>query len=257
MLTKRIILCLDVKNGRTVKGTNFVGLKDAGDPVELGKQYAEAGADELIFLDITATSEKRKTLTELVTRIAKEIFIPFTVGGGIHSIEDIRAVIEAGADKVSIGSAAVSNPKLITEGAQAFGRQAITISVDAKRKGDGWTIFIKGGREDTGIDVLDFVREMEERGAGELLVNSLDRDGTKEGYDLELLKVISSKVSIPIIASSGVGNLEHLYEGIVEGGADAVLAASIFHFGEYSIEEAKKYLKKRGVEMRLALSSKP
>lgn len=251
MLAKRIIPCLDVKDGRTVKGTHFVDFQDAGDPVDLAKQYSEQGADELVFLDITATAEKRKTLVDLVSKVAKGVFIPFTVGGGISTIEDIRAVIMAGADKVSLGSAAVNNPNVINEAANIFGNQCITISVDAKKEENDWFVYIQGGRTPTGIPVLSFVQDMQQRGAGELLINSLDRDGTKQGYDLELLKLVSRNVDIPVIASSGVGSKEHLYEGIVQGGADAVLAASIFHFGECSIAEAKDYLNGKGVPVRL------
>ncbi|MDP3976016.1 MAG: imidazole glycerol phosphate synthase subunit HisF [bacterium] len=252
MLTKRIIPCLDVANGRVVKGTHFTLLRDVGDAVDLAQLYAEQGADELCFLDITATVEKRKTLVDLVSRVGKVISIPFTVGGGISSVEDIRAVLLAGADKVSIGTAAVANPSLISEAAAEFGSQAIVISVDAKRTGpEAWTVYTNGGREDTGMDALRFCFHMEELGAGELLINSIDRDGTRTGYDLELLRAINDLVDIPVIASSGAGSKEHFLEALREGQADAVLAASLFHSRELSILELKQYLSSQNILIRL------
>lgn len=249
-LTKRIIPCMDIKDGRVVKGTFFTDLKDAGDPVELAKKYSDLGADELVFLDITATVEKRKTLCELVKKIAENINIPFTVGGGINSIADIRDLLNSGADKVSIGSAAVRNPELVKKTAKAFGSQCVVISVDAKRFGDSWNIFIDGGCTNTGLDVLNFVREMEKLGAGELLVNSLDRDGTKQGYDTELLRAICCAVSIPVIASSGAGAKKDFLDAFNQANVDAVLAASVFHYGQIEIFDLKKYLQANLITMR-------
>lgn len=251
MLTRRIIPCLDVKDGRVVKGVNFVELRDAGDPVEAAVAYQDAGADELVFLDITATVEDRDTLTELVTRIAEKIFIPFTVGGGIRSVEDMRRVLLAGADKVGINSAAVSRPALIREGAERFGSQCIVCAVDARKRtdGEGWEVFVAGGKKGTGLDAVQWCKELEKLGAGEILLTSMDRDGTRDGYDLELLRVVTDALDIPVIASGGVGNLEHLAEGI-EAGAHAVLAASIFHFGDHTVEEARQLLLSRGYPMR-------
>lgn len=249
-LTKRIIPCMDIKDSRVVKGTYFKDLKDAGDPVELAKKYSDLGADELVFLDITATVEKRKTLCELVRKIAENINIPFTVGGGIDSIADIRNLLNCGADKVSIGSAAVRNPDLVKKAAKAFGSQCVVISVDAKRFGDGWNIFIDGGRTDAGFDVLTFVRKMEKLGAGELLVNSLDRDGTKQGYDIELLRAICSSVSIPVIASSGAGCKKDFLDAFNTANVDAVLAASVFHYGQIEISDLKKYLQTNSITIR-------
>lgn len=251
MLTRRIIPCLDVKDGRVVKGVNFVELRDAGDPVEAAVAYQDAGADELVFLDITATVEDRDTLTELVTRIAEKIFIPFTVGGGIRSVEDMRRVLLAGADKVGINSAAVSRPELIREGAERFGSQCIVCAVDARKRtdGEGWEVFVAGGKKGTGLDAVQWCKELEKLGAGEILLTSMDRDGTRDGYDLELLRVVTNALDIPVIASGGVGNLEHLAEGI-EAGAHAVLAASIFHFGDHTVEEARQLLLSRGYPMR-------
>ena len=234
-----------------VKGTHFTDLRDAGDPVELAKKYSDMGADELVFLDITATLEKRKTLLELVQAVGKVINIPFTVGGGISSLEDVKALLLAGTDKISIGSAAVKNPNLISAIAAECGLQAMVISVDAKRTGEGWTVFINGGREDTGLDAIDFSRQMQELGAGELLVNSLDRDGTKQGYDIELLRTISEAVTIPVIASSGAGKKEDFLEVFREGKVDAALAASLFHFRELEISDLKKYLSANGIPIRL------
>ncbi len=251
MLAKRIIPCLDVKEGRVVKGVNFVDLRDAGDPVENAKFYDEQMADELVFLDITASYEKRFIMIDVVKRVAETVFMPFTVGGGIRSIEDIRELLKAGADKVSINTAAVKRPELVAEAAKAFGSQCIVVAIDAKRKGGSWEVYIHGGRTPTGIDAIEWARKVQELGAGEILLTSMDRDGTKEGYDIELTRAIAEAVEIPVIASGGAGNLEHLYQGIVEGKADAVLAASIFHYREYSIVEAKRYLKERGVPVRL------
>ena len=251
MYAKRIIPCLDVSNGRVVKGVNFLSLRDAGDPVEIAKYYNEQGADELVFLDITASSDKRKTVVDMVKKVAESVFIPFTVGGGINSVDDIRAVVSAGADKVSINTAAVKNPSIISEGAKVFGSQCIVVAIDVKYNGKFWEVFLHGGRTPTGINGLEWAKEVERLGAGEILLTSMDRDGTKDGYDLDITRAISESLNIPVIASGGVGNLEHLYTGITEGKADAVLAASIFHFREYSIKEAKEYLKIRGVEVRI------
>lgn len=251
MLAKRIIPCLDVKDGRVVKGVNFTNFRDAGDPVEQGVFYSEAGADELIFLDITASKENRDTFTDLVVRIAEGINIPFAVGGGIKTVEDIRRLLLCGADKISIGSAAVKNPAFVREAAEMFGSQCIVISVDAKRKDDNWKIYIKGGSEETDLDAIEFAKQMAELGAGELLVNSLDRDGTYSGYDIELLQEINKVVRIPIIASSGAGKLEHFLEAFEEADVDAVLAASLFHYGELSIKEVKEYLRNNSINMRI------
>jgi len=252
MLAKRIIPCLDVDCGRVVKGVKFVDLRDAGDPVELAACYDAAGADELVFLDITASYEERDTMVDVVRRTADSVFIPFTVGGGIRTIEDIRRMLQAGADKTAINTAAVLNPPLIEEGARKFGSQCIVVAIDARRIGPGrWEVLTHGGRQGTGIDALDWAREVERRGAGEILLTSLDRDGTKNGYDLELTRAVSEAVRIPVIASGGAGTLEHLYEGLTLGAADAVLAASIFHYQEYTIREAKAYLMERGVAVRL------
>lgn len=251
MLAKRIIPCLDVHRGRVVKGTNFVNLRDAGDPVELAALYDREGADELVFLDITASSEGRETMIDVVRRTAEQVFIPFTIGGGLRTIEDIRQVLRAGADKVSLNTSAVQNPRLVEEGAHAFGSQCIVVAVDARHKqGGGWEVYIHGGRTATGKDVLEWVQEVEQFGAGEILLTSMDRDGTKNGYDLELTRAVSRAVSLPVIASGGVGNLEHLAEGLTTGEADAALAASIFHYREYSIAEAKRYLEERQIPVR-------
>ena len=254
MLAKRIIPCLDVKSGRVVKGIHFVDLRDAGDPVELGGQYYREGADELVFLDITATVEARKTVLEWVRRVADRIFIPFTVGGGIGSLEQIQELLRAGADKVSLNSAAVKNPQLIRDAALAFGSQCIVLAVDARRKGDSWEVFVGGGRYPTGIDALEWIRWGESLGAGEILLTSMDRDGTLEGYDLELLRRVSDASRIPLIASGGAGKPEHLLAGFQEGGADAVLAASIFHYGQYSIADVKEFLAANGVPMRCVVT---
>ena len=251
MLTKRIIPCFDVDNGRVVKGVSFVELRDAGDPVELARKYDLAGADELVFLDITASSDARTSVYDMIRRTADQVFIPLTVGGGVRQTGDVRLMLESGADKVSINTAAVERPALITEGAHGFGSQCIVVAVDARRKADGhWEIFTHGGRTATGLDAVEWAREAEERGAGELLVTSMDTDGHQDGYDLPLLRAISEAVHVPVIASGGAGKPEHLYDALVEGGADAVLAASIFHFGTYTIPDLKQYLASRGVPIR-------
>ena len=253
MLTKRIIPCLDVNRGRVVKGINFVSLRDAGDPVEAGKAYSKAGADELVFLDITATSDARATVADMVRRVAERVFIPFTVGGGIRTTEDMRAILREGADKISINSAAINRPELIAEGAERFGSQCIVVAIDARRRtsGQGWTIYRSGGRIDTGIDAVEWAVRAEKLGAGEILLTSMDGDGTKNGYDLELTRAISDAVRIPVIASGGAGTLEHFYEALTEGGADAALAASLFHFKELEIRQVKEYLHERGIPVRL------
>ncbi len=251
MLAKRIIPCLDVHEGRVVKGINFVNLQDAGDPVELAAFYDKEGADELVFLDISASHEGRKTMVEVVRETARQVFIPFAVGGGIGNIDDIRSILVAGADKVSINSAAVRNPALIGEGARKFGSQCIVVAIDARMKDESnWEVYINGGRVPTGMDAVEWAQKAEKLGAGEILLTSMDKDGTKDGYDLKLTRAISDAVTIPVIASGGAGNLEHLYEGIEFGRADAVLCASIFHYREYTIEEAKKYLIEKGVPVR-------
>lgn len=253
MLTKRIIPCLDVMNGRVVKGVSFVNLRDAGDPVELAKLYNQEGADEVTFLDITASYENRATMLDVVRRTAEQVFIPVTVGGGIRSVEDIRATLGAGADKTSLNTAAVQNPELITAGAEQFGAQCIVLAVDARANPSmpsGYEVYVHGGRTPTGLDVLEWVQRGVELGAGEILLTSMDRDGTKQGYDLTLNAKVSSTVSVPVIASGGVGTLEHMYEGLTQGKADAVLAASIFHFGEFRVRDVKDYLQAKGVVVR-------
>ena len=251
MLAKRIIPCLDVKDGRVVKGTKFVNFRDAGDPVELAKYYNEQGADELSFLDITASYENRKIIIGIIKNVAKEVFIPLSVGGGINNIDTIRELLSAGAEKVSIGTAAVKNPNLVKEAANKFGSQAVVLSVDAKRKNNSWTVYIKGGREDANIDALKFAKKMEKLGAGELLLNSIDRDGTKQGYDIELNKKFSEELNIPIIASGGAGSMEDIKEVLTKGKADAALAASIFHYKKYTINDVKNYLKRNNIEVRI------
>lgn len=250
MLAKRIIPCLDIKNGRTVKGVNFEGLRDAGDPVELARRYAREGADELVFLDITATKEKRKTLVDLVRKIAREIDIPFTVGGGIGSVEEIVGLLHAGADKVSLNSAIVRHPDLINAASEQFGSQCIVAAVDAKRTDGQWTVFISGGSKNTGRDALQWIAEVEERGAGEILLTSMDRDGTKSGFDLKLLSAVDEITSIPVIASGGAGTIRHCIDAVKEGKADAVLAASIFHFQEIEIAKLKEELDKANIAVR-------
>lgn len=251
MLAKRIIPCLDVANGRVVKGINFINFRDAGDPVEQGKFYDDEGADELVFLDITASSDRRAIVLEMVKRVAETVNIPFTVGGGIRTVEDVRLILENGADKVSINTAAVQNPGVISESSKRFGSQCILLAIDAKHDGKGWKVYLHGGRTPTDIDAVEWARRGCELGAGEILLTSMDRDGTKIGYDLELTRTIADAVSVPVIASGGVGTLEHMYEGLAIGGADAVLAASIFHFKEYTIRETKEYLTSRGIPMRM------
>ena len=259
MLSKRIIPCLDVKDGRVVKGINFVNLRDAGSPVEQARIYSEAGADELVFLDITASIEARQSMLEVIKSTAEQVFIPFTVGGGIRNIEDIRLILRTGADKVSVNTAAVENPSLIEEGSKAFGNQCIVVAIDAKEKlkaksekcKTSWEVYTYGGSKPTGIDVLEWARKVESLGAGEILLTSMDRDGTKDGYDLELTKAITQAVNVPVIASGGAGSLEHFYEAFSVSGADAALAASVFHYGAYSISQAKEYLKNKGITIRI------
>jgi imidazole glycerol-phosphate synthase subunit HisF len=250
MLKNRIIPCLDVKNGRVVKGINFVDLKDAGDPVEQAKIYSDGGADEICFLDITASNENRETIYEVVERTSKKCFVPLTVGGGVRSVEDINKLLNCGADKVSINTAAAQNPEIIIESSKKFGSQCIVVAIDAKKNDDKWEVFTHGGRNNTEMNAIDFAKKIEDAGAGELLVTSMDRDGTQVGYDIDLISKISSKVNIPVIASGGVGNLDHLVDGI-KSGASAVLAASIFHYGKQSIKEAKEYLDSKGIPVRI------
>ena len=252
MLTKRIIPCLDVKAGRVVKGTNFVGLRDAGDPVELAKRYDEERADELVFLDISASHERRGIMVEVARQCAAQMFIPFTVGGGIRSVESMRTMLKAGADKISVNTAAVDNPKIISEGAKKFGGQCIVLAVDAKRRdnGEGWEIYTHGGRTPTGLDAIEWVQKGVGLGAGEILLTSMDADGTKDGYDIELTRAVSEAVNVPVIASGGAGTFEHFLQVLTEGKADAVLAASVFHYGQYSIRQVKEYLRIRGIEVR-------
>jgi len=251
-LAKRIIPCLDVHAGRVVKGVNFVSLRDAGDPVEVARRYDEAGADELAFLDITASSDARDTIVPVIERVAEQVFIPLTVGGGVRKVEDVRKLLNAGADKVSINTAAVDNPSLVAEAAGRFGSQAIVVAVDAKAAGPGrWEVYTHGGRKPTGLDAVAWAAKMAEMGAGEILLTSMDRDGTRSGFDLELTRAVARAVPVPVIASGGVGTLEHLAQGVELGGADAVLAASIFHYGEFSVGEAKRFMAARGIEMRL------
>ncbi|HEY5763422.1 MAG TPA: imidazole glycerol phosphate synthase subunit HisF [Rhodocyclaceae bacterium] len=251
-LAKRIIPCLDVTAGRVVKGTNFVELRDAGDPVEIAARYNEQGADELTFLDITASSDQRDIILHVVESVASQVFIPLTVGGGVRTIADVRRLLNAGADKVSINTAAVQNPDVVAEAAGKVGRQCIVVAIDAKSVGEGkWEVFTHGGRNRTGIDAIDWARRVEALGAGEILLTSMDRDGTKAGFDLPLTRAVADAVGIPVIASGGVGNLQHLADGVTEGRADAVLAASIFHFGEYTVRQAKEFMRDRAIEVRL------
>ena len=252
MLSKRIIPCLDVHNGRVVKGVNFVNLRDAGDPVEIAKEYDRQGADELVFLDITASSDSRNIVIDMVEAVASQVFIPFTVGGGIRTVEDFRDILRAGADKISINSSAVENPQLIHDAARKFGSQCVVVAMDVKRKADGnYSVYVHGGRKDTGIDALEWARKVEALGAGEILLTSMDSDGTKNGYDNVITSKISEMVSIPVIASGGAGKLEHFYDGIVKGKADAVLAASLFHYKELTIRQVKEYLKERDIPVRI------
>ncbi len=252
MFTKRIIPCLDVHNGRVVKGVNFVDLKDAGDPVEIAAAYDKAGADELVFLDITASSDARNTVVDMVREVAKKVFIPFTVGGGIRTVEDFRLLLREGADKISVNSAAIQNPDLIRQAAEKFGRQCVVVAIDAKRRADGsgWNIYKNGGRVDMGIDAVEWAMQADRLGAGEILLTSMDCDGTKAGYDLALTRTIAEHVSVPVIASGGAGTMEHFYDALTEGRADAALAASLFHYKELEIREVKQYLRDRGVSVR-------
>ncbi|MBI4756487.1 MAG: imidazole glycerol phosphate synthase subunit HisF [Betaproteobacteria bacterium] len=255
MLAKRIIPCLDVKSGRVVKGVNFVGLRDAGDPVEIARRYDEQGADELTFLDITASSDERDIILHVVEAVAEQVFIPLTVGGGVRVVDDVRRLLNAGADKVSMNTAAVQNPQLVADAAGKVGSQCIVVAIDAKQVAGGgvprWEVFTHGGRKGTGIDAIEWARRVQELGAGEILLTSMDRDGTRNGFDLALTRAVSDAVDIPVIASGGVGNLEHLALGVIEGHADAVLAASIFHYGEYTVRQAKEHMRERGIEVRL------
>ena len=253
MFTKRIIPCLDVDNGRVVKGVNFVNLRDAGDPVEIAAAYDKAGADELVFLDITASSDNRRTVVDMVRKVAETVFIPFTVGGGIRTVEDFRMLLREGADKISINSSAIDNPRLISDAADKFGRQCVVVAIDARRRADGkgWNIYKHGGRVDVGIDALEWAMEADRLGAGEILLTSMDCDGTRNGYDNELTSLIASHVSVPVIASGGAGNKEHFYDALTKGGADAVLAASLFHYKELEIRDLKKYLWERGIAVRM------
>jgi cyclase len=249
-LAKRVIPCLDVTAGRVVKGVNFVGLRDAGDPIEIAARYDGEGADELCFLDITASSDERDILLHVIEAVAARVFIPLTVGGGVRKVEDVRRLLNAGADKVSINTAAVQNPGLVREASGIVGNQCIVVAIDAKRNGGGWEVYTHGGRRATGIDVIDWAKRMQGAGAGEILLTSMDRDGTRDGFDLALTRAVSEAVGVPVIASGGAGSLEHLAQGVLEGKADAVLAASIFHFGEFTVREAKAHLRGRGIEVR-------
>jgi cyclase len=249
-LAKRVIPCLDVTAGRVVKGVNFVGLRDAGDPIEIAARYDGEGADELCFLDITASSDERDILLHVIEAVAARVFIPLTVGGGVRKVEDVRRLLNAGADKVSINTAAVQNPGLVREASAIVGNQCIVVAIDAKRNGGGWEVYTHGGRRATGINVIDWAKRMQGAGAGEILLTSMDRDGTRDGFDLALTRAVSEAVGVPVIASGGAGSLEHLAQGVLEGKADAVLAASIFHFGEFTVREAKAHLRSRGIEVR-------
>jgi imidazole glycerol-phosphate synthase subunit HisF len=250
-LAKRVIPCLDVTAGRVVKGVNFVGLRDAGDPVEIAARYDEQGADELAFLDITASSDERDILLHVIEAVADRVFIPLTVGGGVRKVEDVRRLLNAGADKVSINTAAVQNPQLVRDASGIVGCQCIVVAIDAKKKGDGWEVFTHGGRRPTGLDAVQWAKRMQQAGAGEILLTSMDRDGTKDGFDLGLTAAVSSAVEVPVIASGGVGKLEHFADGVLDGRADAVLAASVFHFGELTVRQAKAHMRSRGIEVRL------
>ncbi|SFU43995.1 imidazole glycerol phosphate synthase subunit HisF [Nitrosospira multiformis] len=250
-LAKRIIPCLDVTNGRVVKGVKFVSLRDAGDPIEIARRYDDQGADELTFLDITASSDDRDLILHIIEEVAAQVFIPLTVGGGVRKVEDVRRLLNAGADKVSINTSAIQNPQLVADSAGRYGSQCIIVAIDAKRAGQGWEVFTHGGRRPTGLDAIEWARKMQSLGAGEILLTSMDRDGTRDGFDLALTRAVSDAVDVPVIASGGVGNLQHLVEGIEEGHADAVLAASIFHYGEYTVRQAKEYMSQHGIEVRL------
>ena len=250
-LAKRVIPCLDVAAGRVVKGVNFVGLRDAGDPVEIAARYEEQGADEVCFLDITASSDGRDILLHVIEAVAERVFIPLTVGGGVRKLEDVRRLLNAGADKISINTAAVQNPDLVREASGVVGNQCIVVAIDAKRSGAGWQVYTHGGRKPTGLDAVQWAQRMQAAGAGEILLTSMDRDGTRDGFDLALTRAVSDAVGVPVIASGGVGSLEHLAEGVIEGHADAVLAASVFHFGEFSVRQAKEHMRMRGIEVRL------
>jgi cyclase len=250
-LAKRIIPCLDVTNGRVVKGVKFVSLRDAGDPIEIARRYDDQGADELTFLDITASSDDRDLILHIIEEVAAQVFIPLTVGGGVRKVEDVRRLLNAGADKVSINTSAIQNPQLVADAAGRYGSQCIVVAIDAKRAGQGWEVFTHGGRRPTGLDAIEWARKMQSLGAGEILLTSMDRDGTRDGFDLALTRAVSDAVDVPVIASGGVGNLQHLAEGIVEGHADAVLAASVFHYGEYTVRQAKEYMSQHGIEVRL------
>jgi cyclase len=250
-LAKRIIPCLDVTNGRVVKGINFVGLRDAGDPIEISRRYDEQGADELTFLDITASSDNRDLILHIVEEVAAQVFIPLTVGGGVRKVEDVRRLLNAGADKVSINTSAVQNPQLVADAADRYGSQCIVVAIDAKQVGQEWEVFTHGGRKSTGLNAVEWARKMQSLGAGEILLTSMDRDGTRNGFDLALTRAVSDAVAVPVIASGGVGNLDHLVDGILKGNADAVLAASIFHYGEYTVRQAKEYMSRHGIEVRL------
>jgi imidazole glycerol-phosphate synthase subunit HisF len=250
-LAKRIIPCLDVTNGRVVKGVNFIGLRDAGDPIEISRRYDDQGADELTFLDITASSDNRDLILHIIEEVAAEVFIPLTVGGGVRKVEDVRRLLNAGADKVSINTSAVQNPDLVRDAADRFGSQCIVVAIDAKRVENRWEVFTHGGRKATGLDTVEWAKKMQAMGAGEILLTSMDRDGTRNGFDLALIRTVSDLVDVPVIASGGVGNLQHLVDGIMEGHADAVLAASIFHYGEYTVRQAKEHMAQNGIEVRL------
>ncbi|MDE2366616.1 MAG: imidazole glycerol phosphate synthase subunit HisF [Betaproteobacteria bacterium] len=250
-LAKRIIPCLDVTNGRVVKGINFVGLRDAGDPIEISRRYDDQGADELTFLDITASSDNRDLILHIIEEVASQVFIPLTVGGGVRKVEDVRRLLNAGADKVSINTSAVQNPELVQAASDRYGSQCIVVAIDAKRVENGWEVFTHGGRRATGLDAVEWAKKMQSLGAGEILLTSMDKDGTRNGFDLALTRAVSDAVEVPVIASGGVGNLNHLVQGIMGGHADAVLAASIFHYGEYTVRQAKEYMAQHGIEVRL------
>jgi imidazole glycerol-phosphate synthase subunit HisF len=250
-LAKRIIPCLDVTNGRVVKGVNFIGLRDAGDPIEISRRYDDQGADELTFLDITASSDNRDLILHIIEEVAAQVFIPLTVGGGVRKVEDVRRLLNAGADKVSINTSAVLNPELVRDAADRYGSQCIVVAIDVKRVENRWEVFTHGGRKATGLDAIEWAKKMQALGAGEILLTSMDRDGTRNGFDLTLIRTVSDTVDVPVVASGGVGNLQHLVDGVIEGHADAVLAASIFHYGEHTVRQAKEYMAQHGIEVRL------